>query len=108
MKKHRNRLFRSVQRTILYLALMMTVLACALFYVVSRQVLLERTCQADVKSLRQVYSASDGMKRTAGTIGWQVYNDQLVAYLLYADYFDSNQLCASLAQLNNYRFNLYL
>ncbi len=40
MKKHRNRLFRSVQRTILYLALMMTVLACALFYVVSRQVLL--------------------------------------------------------------------
>ena len=105
MKKHRNRLFRSVQRTILYLALMMTVLACALFYVVSRQVLLERTCQADVKSLRQVYSASDGMKRTAGTIGWQVYNDQLVAYLLYADYFDSNQLCASLAQLNNYRFS---
>ncbi len=103
MQKQKNRLLHLIQMIILYLALLVPMLSCAFLYTISRQVLIERTCQADVKALKQVYSASGSMKQMIGTISWQVYHDQLVAYLLYADYFDSNKLCVAIAQLNNYR-----
>lgn len=92
-----------MQRTAISLMLFVTIGTCAVFYTVSRQVLLERTCQADVGGLRQVYTAVENMRQTSMALGQQVYYDNQVAYLLYSSQFDPNKLCVAMSQLDNYR-----
>lgn len=103
MGQRKHELTRLMQRTAINLMLFVTIGICAVFYTVSRQVLLERTCQADVGNLHQVYSAVENMRQTSMALGQQVFNDNQVAYLLYSSQFDPNKLCVAISQLNNYR-----
>ncbi len=103
MGYRKHELTRLMRRTAIILMLFVTIGTCAVFYAVSRQVLLERTCQADVGNLRQVSAAVENMRQTTMALGQQVYNDNQVAYLLYSGQFDPNKLCVAISQLNNYR-----
>ena len=79
MGQRKHKLTRLMQRTAISLMLFVTIGICAVFYTVSRQVLLERTCQADVGHLHQVYSAVENMRQTSMALGQQVFNDNQVA-----------------------------
>lgn len=103
MGHRKHELTRLMQRTAMSLMLFVTIGTCAIFYTISRQVLLKRTCQADVGNLHQVYSAVENMRQASMALGQQVFNDNQVAYLLYSSQFDPNKLCVAMSQLNNYR-----
>lgn len=103
MGRRKRKLTSLMQRIAISLTLFVTIGTFILFYAVSRRVLLERTCRADVENLHQVYRAVENMHTTGTALGQQVYNDNQVAYLLYSNQFDPNKLCVAIGQLNNYR-----
>ncbi len=103
MKQRSKNLFSKVKRTIFSLAFIIVFICSILFYFVSRQVLLNRTCLSDVNSLRQVQIMAADMKYIVGNLSYQVYNDPSIAYLLYGEEFEPAKVMVAVTQLNNYR-----
>ena len=103
MKNKRGYSFKKLKGTIVTLSLVCVSVCCVLFYQISRQALLQRTCLLDVTNLRQVQIMAADMKHIVGNISYQVYNDPLVAYLLYGEEFEPTKITPAMAQLQNYR-----
>lgn len=103
MKQPSKHLFNTVKRTTFSLAFITISVCSILFYFISRQVLLTRTCLSDVSSLRQVQTMAADMKYIVGNLSYQVYNDPSVAYLLYGESFEPSKVMLATTQLNNYR-----
>lgn len=103
MKKHNRIFFSKVKYTFLAFTLSVVIICSFFFYIISRQLLLDRTCLSDVNSLRQVQIMADDMKHVVGNLSYQVFSDPAVAYLLYGEDFQPDQLTVAISQLNNYR-----
>lgn len=103
MRQSSKYLFNKVKRTTFSLAFVIVSICSILFYFISRQVLLTRTCLSDVSSLRQVQTMAADMKYIVGNLSYQVYNDPSVAYLLYGENFEPSKVMVAITQLNNYR-----
>ena len=72
MKNKRGYSFKKLKGTIVTLSLVCVSVCCVLFYQISRQALLQRTCLLVVTNLRQVQSMASDMMHIVGNISYHV------------------------------------
>lgn len=101
--KKRQNILSNIRRTILFLSLGILLTSAVIFYFVSRNLLLKRTYETDVKVLEQSKTASTVMQDLAYSISAQVYSDYSISYLMYGKEYDAISLRRSFMQLDNYR-----